>query len=103
LVDHVLVEREWVQECATLSAGLPAYLIGIHCPLDLLEERERARKDRTLGQARLQFERVHKFTLYDLEVDTSLAPAEECAATIARFLSTGAPPSAFRRLLARDA
>jgi chloramphenicol 3-O phosphotransferase len=102
LADHVLVEPSWVEECALLMADLPAYLIGVHCPLAILEQREVERKDRTLGQARLQFERVHRFTLYDLEVDTSLAPAEACAATIAAHLASGAAPMAFRRLRERN-
>lgn len=100
LADHVLVERAWVQECALLFAELPAYLIGIHCPLPVLEERERNRKDRTLGQARLQFDVVHKYTLYDLEIDTSLAPVEECAQRIVDYLAAGVAPVAFRQLRA---
>ncbi len=101
LVDHVLVEPSWVEECAMLFAELPAYLIGIHCPLKILETRERDRKDRTLGQAQLQFDRVHNYTLYDFEVDTSLAPAESCAGMIAQYLATGAPPTAFQQLRQR--
>ena len=49
LADHVLVEKLWVEECARLFAGLPAYLIGVRCPLEVLEQCERERKDRTLG------------------------------------------------------
>lgn len=80
VADHVLVEAAWVEECRRLFAGLPAYLIGVHCPLEVLEQRERGRKNRTLGQARAQFERVHAFVkAYDLEVDTSLHNPEECA------------------------
>jgi chloramphenicol 3-O phosphotransferase len=101
LVDHVLVEPRWVDECARLFADLPAYLIGIHCPLDVLEARERDRKDRTLGQARLQFDRVHQHGVYDLEIDSSTAPADACAATIANFVAAGAPPWAFRHLQPR--
>ncbi len=55
IADHVLVEPAWVSECARLFADLPAYLIGIRCPLEVLEEREKARRDRTLGQARAQY------------------------------------------------
>ena len=58
LADHVMVEPDWVQDCADLFADQHAYLIGIHCPLEVLEQREKERRDRTLGQARLQFKRV---------------------------------------------
>lgn len=71
---------------------------GRCCPLPVLEERERARADeRTPGQARAQFDRVHTFTVYDLEVDTSILSPEECAARIKERLD-GAAPDAFRRL-----
>jgi chloramphenicol 3-O phosphotransferase len=96
LVDHVLVEKAWVDECARLFAGLPAYLIGVRCPLEIVEERERSRKDRTLGQARLQYPVVHAYASYDLELDTSSMSAEECALQIIQRLNT--PPLAFRRL-----
>ena len=55
VADHVLVEQKWVEECACLFAPLPAYLVGIHCPLDVLIQREADRKDRTLGQAAAQY------------------------------------------------
>ena len=96
IADHVLVEPAWVEDCVEMFSGLPAYLIGVNCPLDVLEERERARKDRTLGQARLQFPIIHKFTLYDLEVDTSLTTPEVCARAICDRISE--PPAAFKRL-----
>lgn len=98
LADHVLVEAAWVQDCAQLFAGLPAYLIGIHCPLEVLEQRERDRRDRTLGQARLQFERAHAHGVYDFEVDTSTASVEECAKQIAMYLHSGAEPFAFEQV-----
>ncbi len=98
LVDHVLVEPGWVQDCAELFAVQPAYLIGIRCPLEVLELREKERRDRTLGQARLQFERVHAHGLYDFEVDTSIESVEDCAKRVRDFLKSGVEPMAFRRL-----
>jgi len=99
VADHVLVEPRWVGECARLFAPLPAYLVAVRCPLPVLEERERARADqRTPGQARAQFDRVHTFTVYDLEVDTSILSPDECAARIKERLD-GAAPDAFRRLV----
>jgi chloramphenicol 3-O phosphotransferase len=98
LADHVLVEPAWVCECAELLADLPAYLIGIRCPLEVLEQRERARRDRTLGQARLQFERAHAHGIYDFEVDTAQGSVAECAGQIAAYFSSGAGPFALRQL-----
>jgi chloramphenicol 3-O phosphotransferase len=98
VADHVLVEPRWAAECAELFAGLPAYLVGIRCPLEVLEQREKQRKDRTWGQAREQFEAVHAHGVYDLEVDTSLHSPQECAQQIRARLQAGDPPQAFKRL-----
>ncbi len=103
LADHVLVEEAWLRECAQLFAGLPAYLIGVRCPLEVLEERERQRKDRTLGQARLQHELVHAHGQYDLEVDTSLLDSQQCALRIRERILSGEPPFALTRLRERFA
>ncbi len=96
IADHVLVEKRWVDECARLFADLPAYLIGVQCPLEVLEERERSRKDRTLGQARLQYPVIHKYVKYDLQVDTSVLTPEECAERIIERIQR--PAEGFRQL-----
>lgn len=105
LADHVLVEPDWVRECAGLFHDLPAYLVGIHCPLAVIEQRERDRADRTIGQARKQYDRVHAHGIYDFTIDSSTGTPEDCAARIRDFALSGAPPMAFRRLYAgiRDA
>jgi chloramphenicol 3-O phosphotransferase len=98
LADHVLIERAWVEECAALFAPLPAYLIGVSCPLSVAEWREQQRNDRAPGQARAHFERVHAHGVYDLTVDTAIADADTCAERIQQFLATGAAPVAFSQL-----
>jgi chloramphenicol 3-O phosphotransferase len=98
VADHVLVEPRWLQECVALFADLPAFLVAVHCPLAVLEQRERARKNRTWGQAGAQFGLVHAHGIYDLEVDTSISSPNECALQIKTRLQDGNPPTAFRRL-----
>ena len=98
LADHVLVEPAWVRECAEVFAELPAYLIGVRCPLDVMNAREAARGDRTLGQAAKQFHKVHAHGVYDLEVDTSVLSVDECVQQIASHIESHAP-SAFKQLL----
>jgi chloramphenicol 3-O phosphotransferase len=66
--------------------------------LEVLEQRERGRKDRTLGQARAQFPLVHARALYDLEVDTSVLSPLQCAEQIKDMLVNRIPPIAFKRL-----
>jgi len=98
VADHVLVEESWLEECVSLFADLPAYLIGIRCPLEVLMDREKSRKNRTLGQAAAQFPLVHRHGVYDLEVDTSAMSVEECARAIKARVESDVPPSAFKRL-----
>jgi chloramphenicol 3-O phosphotransferase len=96
IADHVLVEKPWVEECTRLFADKNAYLIGLQCPLEVLEQREKERKDRTLGQARLQFDIIHKHVIYDLVLDTSLLSPEECVVQVNERLKL--PPDAFKRI-----
>lgn len=98
LADHVLIEPEWVRDCAGLFHNFNAYLIGVRCEMAILEEREKVRKDRTLGQARLQYKKVHAHGIYDLEVDSGKHSAEENVQKILDFLATSPHPRAFCHL-----
>lgn len=100
IADHVLVELSWVNDCARVLADLPAWLIGVRCPLDVLETRESERGDRTLGQARAQAEIVHRYCLYDFEIDTSILTPAECAAQIRNHIRWNSP-TALRELRLR--
>ncbi|MBI2200628.1 MAG: chloramphenicol phosphotransferase [Armatimonadetes bacterium] len=97
LAEHVLVEPSWLVDCVRLFGELPALFVGVYCPLEVLEQRERSRKDRTLGQARRQFDIIHAHGVYDLQVDTSISSADECALAIKRRL-LGPAFDAFARL-----
>jgi chloramphenicol 3-O phosphotransferase len=78
--------------------GVDVLSVGVHCDIDVLEERERQRGDRSSGLARTQFPKVHVEALYDVEVDTSTNSSDECADTIVRaWLEPRAEP-AFVRL-----
>ena len=101
LADHVLVKPVWLRECAGLFADLPAYFVGVRCPLEILEQREMSRRNRTLGQAKAQFNLVHAHGVYDLEVDTSQSSTEACALQIKARIESGAPPTAFKQLYFR--
>lgn len=98
IADHVLIEPRWLRECAMLFGELPALFVGLHCPLEILEARERSRGNRTLGQARAQYEAVHAHKRYDLELDTSQLSPLQCALQIKQRLDAGPPPSALRLL-----
>ena len=83
IMDDVLEsEPPWVENLLELFEGLSVLFVGVHCPLAELESREKERKERKDGMARLQFDQVHSIALYDVEVDTSMLSPQECAATI---------------------
>jgi chloramphenicol 3-O phosphotransferase len=86
IVDHVMLDGAWMDECRRLWAPFRTLLVGVRCPLDVVIERERDRKDRTIGQAAAQFDVVHRWSPYDLDVDTSVLSAEEAAERIALAL-----------------
>jgi chloramphenicol 3-O phosphotransferase len=91
IVDHVLLERAWLEECWRLWAPFEIFTVGVLCPLEVVLERERSREDRTLGQAEAQFDLVHAWGPYDVEVDTSvLTPVEAVDRVVAALgLQTG--------------
>ncbi len=108
VVDHVLTERRWLEECVTLWRDLPVLFVRAQCPWEVVETRVHGRSDRPgltlpefLGIARWQFGAAHAHSggIYDLTVDTAQASPAEGAALIVHFWREGEPPSAFRRLV----
>jgi chloramphenicol 3-O phosphotransferase len=95
-------------DCAERLSGLPLLLVGVHCSEEVIWQRRRA----TWGQDEETVEQsvrdavarwpaaVHTVA-YDLEVDTSRARPEECAARILARLHEGPPGSAWRALASR--
>lgn len=100
IIDHVLLERVWLHEMGSLYRDCRVWFIGVRCPLDVLEQRERGRKDRTLGQARAQVDVVHAGMVYDFEVDTSKLSPEACTERIIQHMRDNPQPQGFRRSLA---
>ena len=83
IMDDVLEsEPPWLENLLALFSGLNVFFVGVHCPLAELERREKQRKERKEGMAKLQFDQVHTVAIYDVEVDTSILSPQECAQTI---------------------
>jgi chloramphenicol 3-O phosphotransferase len=98
---------------AGLLQGLPAYFIGVRCPVEVIMARRDAdpgdaghaggqggryvtsKPDGSIPDVVSRWERaVHDVGVYDLEVDTSAATPEACAAAILGRVNEG-PPVAF--------
>jgi chloramphenicol 3-O phosphotransferase len=93
-------------DCARRLDGLPAYFVGVCCPIEVIMERRSASPPGTYAVGspdhpvpapvqRWQDE-VHALGIYDLEVDTSVLTPEECAAVIRERLTS--PPTAFQQV-----
>lgn len=98
IVDDVLIERRWLRDALEALAPYEVCFVGVRCPVDIAQARERARGDRIVGTARGQYDWVHAHGVYDVEVDTSVLPPEACAAQILQVQKRLPCPSAFERL-----
>ncbi len=93
----------WAEAARRLD-GVAAYIIGVRCPLSAILQRRAAHPDRyettdedQVSPAVLRWdEAVHDPGWYDLEVDTSVLTADECATAILNDLA-GRSPSALDR------
>lgn len=83
-----LVLRDDVKFAACLEAlsSRPTFVIGVHCPLEVLEVRERNRGDRASGLARSQFGHPAYEREYSMKLDTSIITPEEGAKLIRSFV-----------------
>jgi chloramphenicol 3-O phosphotransferase len=97
VVEHIVETREWMVRLLELLAELDVYFVAVRCPLAELERREAARGDRPAGDARRDFETLHRFALYDLELDGTKPAAENAGALLAAWRQR-ARPSAFERM-----
>jgi len=98
ILDTVFERQECVELCRRMLPAASVYFVGLQCPLDELRRREAQRKDRAIGLADSQFERVHSFCTYDVIVDTFCDSPDACASRIigSVFVSVKVPSSARR-------
>jgi chloramphenicol 3-O phosphotransferase len=93
--------------CARVLAGLPAWFIGVRCPIEVIQQRRAATwgpqyaydEDGGVFEPVRRFQTaVHAPGIYDLELDTSEMSPPVSAEAIRRHLDSGPPPSALERL-----
>lgn len=68
ILEHILDTDGWLEMLAALLADHDVFFAGIHCPLEILIEREMARGDRPIGSARQDYETIHVGKDYDIEL-----------------------------------
>ncbi|MEO6399012.1 MAG: chloramphenicol phosphotransferase, partial [Tepidiformaceae bacterium] len=109
--DAYSVPRGILGDCASRLVTLPAWFVGVRCPIEVIMQRRNAGQSGREGMytvgtpedpipapARRWQEEVHIPGIYDLEVDTSVLNPLECAQAIRARLEGGLPPAAFQQL-----
>jgi chloramphenicol 3-O phosphotransferase len=106
--------RGILTDCARRLAGLPVLFVGVRCPIGTIMARRNAGSadggyvtgtaaDPEPGPVMAWQREVHLPGVYDLEVDTALLSALQCADAIRAHLNGGGDrPSAFERLAADE-
>lgn len=89
ILDHAWCDRAQKRELLTELAGYRSLLIGVHCDLAILIEREAAGTDQLKGQLAWQYERVHQDISYDLEITTVGISPELIASNIYKYIQDG--------------
>lgn len=100
IVEHIVETKKWMQLLLELLKPFDVFFVGVHCPLLELERREIERGNRRIGEARQDFETVHTFGIYDLEID-SMQDLEVNVETVISAWKTRKQPSAFQTMLER--
>lgn len=73
LVEHIVEQASWADQLRDLLHPFDTFWVGIHVPLDILEQRERRRGDRPVGEA-LVHRHTHDHCIYDVEVENVGTP-----------------------------
>ncbi len=101
IVDYIAYKKEWIPDLVNALKGVTVYLVGVDCPLDILEEREKARGRAFVeGHARSHYTSVHQNmdNIYDLRVDTGATSAQELAIKIYDFIKNNPNPTALSKV-----
>ncbi len=102
IVDTVIENDKWFNECLDLFFDQPTLFIGVICSKEELIRREQTRGDRKIGLAASQFSKVYCFDEYDLEVNTEEMNPIECAEKILSFIKSDKEYSVFKKLSKRN-
>ncbi|WP_395088551.1 chloramphenicol phosphotransferase CPT family protein [Armatimonas sp.] len=91
LIEHILAPNDYPERLFEVLAPFEVFFVGVHCPLDELERRERERGDRPIGDARQDSAVTHTYGAYDIEVDSTQPVAENAATVITAWKARKVP------------
>jgi chloramphenicol 3-O phosphotransferase len=98
VVDDVIYDPRVLETAVNALSNSAVLFVGVRCPLEVAEERERKRSDRAPGGARVFADAVHRHGVYDVEVDSSELSPDESSLVIETALASGSAGNAFARL-----
>lgn len=84
IVEHIVEFDWWLGDLVQLLAEFDVFFVGVHCPLEEVERRERQRPDRTPGEAAYHM-KTHDYCTYDFEVDSRQRPEANATKIIAAW------------------
>ena len=82
IIDHVITSERIFRQLTEMLGLYRIHLVHVTCPLNILLQRECARKNRCLGSAESSYTYLFPKDEYDLTVDTSIMTPDECSETI---------------------
>jgi len=71
ILEHILDTDGWMETLSDLLSDHDVFFVAVHCPLELLIERETTRGDRPVGSAKRDYETIHVGKTYDIELDST--------------------------------
>jgi chloramphenicol 3-O phosphotransferase len=95
IVDEMLLERQLLGAWAHALANYRTYLIKVHAPLVMLEQREVGRRNPP-GLSRGHYA-VNDIPFYDRLVDTATTTATDAAQELVAWLATNPEPAALQK------
>ncbi len=99
LLDIVLANTYVKKSILDNFAAIPTYLIGLSCPLTILEQRNADRQSQRRKELPAeQISAVHEKMHYDLFLDTEKLSPEKCADLVIHYLDRGCRPTALADL-----
>jgi chloramphenicol 3-O phosphotransferase len=82
IIDHVITSERIFRQLTEMLGQYHIHSVHVACPLQVLLEREYARKNRCLGSAESSYTYLFPKDEYDLTVDTSIMTPAECSMKI---------------------
>jgi chloramphenicol 3-O phosphotransferase len=99
LVEHIIEHPDWLGDLVRLLSAFRVHYVGVMCPMEEMERRERARGNRRIGEGRSHIEDgIHTWSGYDTVIDTAeFTPEENARKLISSIETLGSGKTVFEK------